>query len=46
MTDTIRLIESLASYHAHVSFDSAEDRATAERLRSDIGERFVARLGR
>ncbi len=46
MTDTIRLIESVASYHAHVYFDGADERATAELLRTEIGDRCVVRLGR
>ena len=35
----------ITSYHAHIYYDPGEERARAERLRSLIGERFVARIG-
>jgi DOPA 4,5-dioxygenase len=43
-TDPHRLSE-ITSYHAHIYYDLGEERARAERLRTLIGERFVARLG-
>ena len=38
-------LSEITSYHAHIYFDPGEARTHAERLRTLIGERFVARLG-
>jgi DOPA 4,5-dioxygenase len=38
-------LSEITSYHAHIYYDPGEARARAERLRTLIGERFVARLG-
>ena len=38
-------LSAITSYHAHIYFDPGEARVRAERLRTLIGERFVARLG-
>ena len=38
-------LRAITSYHAHIYYDLGEERARAERLRTLIGERFVARIG-
>ena len=45
MTDQLLPLSAITSYHAHIYFDPGEGRVRAERLRTLIGERFVARLG-
>jgi aromatic ring-cleaving dioxygenase len=41
-----RPIAEIASYHAHIYYDPATTRSTADQLRSWIGERFAVQLGR
>lgn len=38
-------LKAITSYHAHIYFDPGEARERAARLRTLIGERFVARIG-
>jgi DOPA 4,5-dioxygenase len=42
--EPFRLAE-ITSYHAHIYYDLGEGRERAARLRTLIGERFVARIG-
>jgi aromatic ring-cleaving dioxygenase len=44
MTDAFADPGQVRGYHAHIYYDP-ETRATAERLRTGIGDRFEARLG-
>ena len=45
MADQPLPLSAITSYHAHIYYDPGEERTRAERLRTLIGERFVARLG-
>ena len=45
-TITPRPIAEISSYHAHIYYDPATTRSTAEQLRDWIGERFAVQLGR
>lgn len=42
---TVIPLESIRSYHAHIYFDGAEQRRTAETLREQIAQRFPVLLG-
>ncbi len=46
MDPTPRPIGDIASYHAHIYFDSPAARERAAYLRERIAERFLVRLGR
>jgi aromatic ring-cleaving dioxygenase len=39
-------LASIHSYHAHIYFDPASTRVSAEALRQQIAERFVVQMGR
>jgi aromatic ring-cleaving dioxygenase len=45
-TTAPRPIAEIASYHAHIYYDPATTRSTADQLRTWIGERFAVQLGR
>ena len=46
MSNSIKEIGQIASYHAHIYYDPGTTRAAAERLRAHIAERFSVQLGR
>jgi DOPA 4,5-dioxygenase len=43
---TMRRIDCIRDYHAHVYYDPATTRAIAETLREEIGREFIVQLGR
>ncbi|NWC61538.1 DOPA 4,5-dioxygenase family protein [Cedecea sp. P7760] len=42
----IQAIRTIQSYHAHIYFETPQQRATAERIRQEIAQRFSVLLGR
>jgi aromatic ring-cleaving dioxygenase len=46
MTQAPRPVTEIASWHAHVYFQSAEQRALAGWLRDEAAQRFLVRMGR
>jgi aromatic ring-cleaving dioxygenase len=45
VADEPQALSAITSYHAHIYYGPGEGRSRAERLRTLIGERFVARIG-
>jgi DOPA 4,5-dioxygenase len=43
---TVQPVDTIRSYHAHIYFESAEQRRIAETLREAIAQRFSVRIGR
>jgi DOPA 4,5-dioxygenase len=43
---TVQPLDTIQSYHAHIYFDSPEQRRIAETLRTEIAERFSVLIGR
>jgi aromatic ring-cleaving dioxygenase len=43
---TVKPLDTIWSYHAHIYFDGAEQRGIAETLREEIDQRFSVLLGR
>ncbi|HEX4509914.1 MAG TPA: DOPA 4,5-dioxygenase family protein, partial [Burkholderiaceae bacterium] len=43
---TLLPLSAIGSFHAHIYFEGAAQRATAMALREQIGERFRVTLGR
>jgi aromatic ring-cleaving dioxygenase len=45
-TPVARVISEIASYHAHIYYGLDAEKRVAERIRSQVADRFLVRLGR